>query len=60
MDSGTILSGRILLVGPPDVSPEVEAVFQDDSWHCLRADSLGEAMWRLRNESAIDLVVNED
>ena len=57
MDSGTILSGRILLVGPPDITPDAQAVFEDDSWHCLRAHSLGEAMWRLRNESAIDVVL---
>ena len=57
MNAASILSGRILLVGPPDVRNDVDAVLEDGSWHCIRAHSLGEALWRLRDEAAIDVVL---
>ncbi len=57
MDSGAILSGRILLVGPAGAVADFEAILENGLWQCLQAHSVGEAMRRLRDGSAIDVVV---
>lgn len=57
MDSSGILSGRVLLVGPPDYDNSVGEVLDEHSWECIQAHSMGEALWRLRNETGIDVVV---
>ena len=57
MNTRTILSGRILLVGSPDASAPVAEILEDGSWTCIRAHSPGEALGCLRHESAIDVVV---
>lgn len=57
MDSRRILSGRALVVGPPDASLAITTMLEGQEWSCVRAHSVSEAMWRLRNEAGIDVVV---
>jgi len=58
MQHHTILSSQILIVGSDADVKTVEDLFVSQAeWRCVRADSAGQAMWRLRQETGIDVVI---
>ena len=59
MPNRAILSSQILLVGPDEAVLAVQNPFlnQPGAWTCIRAESGGEALWRLRQEREIDAVI---
>ncbi|HSW46252.1 MAG TPA: HD domain-containing phosphohydrolase [Phycisphaerae bacterium] len=58
MQHHAIQSSHILIVGPDTAVKTVEGIFTNQTeWRCVRADSATQAMWLLRREAELDVVV---